>query len=134
MFHDFKPSAEARKSRSRLRRSILAAFVIYIGGGTMVVAPMLMVMSHRSTDRDRGSGFAFFYVAMALGFAIGSFGGAPLVEAGGFSLAMGVLGISGLAVSAGLTVLDPGLGRRGGVAIVGPTDQPGEGTAMAAVD
>jgi predicted MFS family arabinose efflux permease len=104
------------------------------GGGTMVVAPMLMVMSHRSTDRDRGSGFAFFYVAMALGFAIGSFGGAPLVEAGGFSLAMGVLGISGLAVSAGLTVLDPGLGRRGGVAIVGPTDQPGEGTAMAAVD
>ena len=38
MFHDFKPSAEARKSRSRLRRSILAAFVIYIGGGTMVVA------------------------------------------------------------------------------------------------
>jgi MFS family permease len=84
-------------------------------GGVLVVAPMLMVMSHRSGDRDRGSAFAFFYVAMALGNAIGSIGGAPLFAAGGFPLAMTALGITGLVVSALLTFVDPGLGQRSGL-------------------
>ena len=38
MFDDFTPSPEARRSRSRLGRSILAASVLYFGGGTMLVA------------------------------------------------------------------------------------------------
>jgi MFS family permease len=86
-------------------------------GGILVIGPMLMVMSHRSTDRDRGSGFAFFYVAMALGNAVGSIGGAPLVTAGGFTLAMAVLGVGGLVVSALVTLVDGGLGRPSGIAL-----------------
>ena len=38
MFDDFTPSPEAKKSGRRLRRSMVAASVIYIGGGTMLVA------------------------------------------------------------------------------------------------
>jgi periplasmic protein TonB len=38
MFDDFTPSPEAKKSRRRLHRSIVAASVIYIGGGSMLVA------------------------------------------------------------------------------------------------
>jgi MFS family permease len=86
-------------------------------GGILVIGPMLMVMAHRSTDRDRGSGFAFFYVAMALGNAIGSIGGAPLVAAGGFGLAMTALGVVGLIVSAVLTLIDGGLANRSGLPI-----------------
>ena len=84
-------------------------------GGILVIGPLLMVISHRSADRDRGSGFAYFYVAMALGNAVGSVGGAPLVAVGGFALAMTALGVTGLAVSAILTLVDGGLGRRSGL-------------------
>ncbi len=86
-------------------------------GGILVIGPLLMVMSHRSTDRDRGSGFAFFYVAMALGNAVGSIAGAPLVAAGGFVFAMSALGISGLALAALLTLADTGLGSPGGLRV-----------------
>ena len=86
-------------------------------GGILVIGPLLMVISHRSTDRDRGSGFAYFYVAMALGNAIGSIAGAPLVAAGGFVFAMSALGISGLVLAALLTLVDPGLGSRGGLRV-----------------
>ena len=86
-------------------------------GGILVIGPLLMVMSHRSTDRDRGSGFAFFYVAMALGNAIGSIAGAPLVSTGGFVLAMSVLGVGGLVLSALLALVDRGLGSRGGLIV-----------------
>lgn len=86
-------------------------------GGILVIGPLLMVISHRSTDRDRGSGFAYFYVAMALGNAIGSIAGAPLFAAGGFVFAMSALGISGLVLAALLTVADSGLGSRGGLRV-----------------
>jgi MFS family permease len=95
--------------------TLIVAGFLAGAGGVLVVAPMLMVMSHRSGDRDRGSAFAFFYVAMALGNAIGSIGGAPLFAAGGFALAMAALGITGLVVSALLTFADPGLGQRSGI-------------------
>jgi periplasmic protein TonB len=38
MFDDFTPSPDAKKSRSRLRGSVLAACVLYISGGAMLVA------------------------------------------------------------------------------------------------
>ena len=96
-------------------------------GGIMVIGPLLMVISHRSTDRVRGSAFAFFYVAMALGNAIGSIGGAPFVAAGGFVLAMSALGVTGLALSAMLTLIDGGLGHRSGLArVTTPAAGPAE--------
>ena len=83
-------------------------------GGILVIGPLLMTMSHRSTDRDRGSAFAFFYVAMALGNAIGSVSGAPFVAAGGFTLAMTSLGgVLGLVLAAIITHADGGLAHRG---------------------
>jgi MFS family permease len=95
--------------------TLVAAGFMAGAGGVLVVAPMLMVMSHRSGDRDRGSAFAFFYVAVALGNAIGSIGGAPLFAAGGFPLAMTVLGITGLVAATLLTFVDRGLGHRSGI-------------------
>jgi MFS family permease len=86
-------------------------------GGILVIGPLLMTMSHRSTDRDRGSAFAFFYVAMALGNAIGSVGGAAFVAAGGFGLAMTSLGVTGLVLAAILTLADGGLAQRSGLAV-----------------
>ncbi len=94
--------------------TFIAAGFFAGAGGILVIGPMLMVMSHRSSDRDRGSGFAFFYVAMALGNAIGSIGGAPLVAVSGFNLAMASLGVTGVLISAVLTLLDGGLGRPSG--------------------
>jgi MFS family permease len=98
--------------------TLIVAGFLAGAAGVLVVAPMLLVMSHRSGDRDRGSGFAFFYVAMALGNAIGSVGGAPLFAAGGFPLAMSALGITGLVGAAVLTFVDQELGRRSGMAQV----------------
>jgi MFS family permease len=87
------------------------------GGGILVIGPLLMTMSHRSTDRDRGSAFAYFYVALALGNAIGSIGGAAFFAAGGFALAMVSLGVTGLVVAAVIAIADAGLGQRSGLAI-----------------
>ena len=54
---------------------------------------------------------------MALGNAIGSVGGAAFVAAGGFTLAMSSLGITGLILAAIITLADGGLAHRSGLAV-----------------
>ena len=81
-------------------------------GGAIVMTPLLVELSHRSTDADRGSAFALFSGSLATAMAIGSIGGAPVVAILGLSAAL-VVGILLILVSIGLTLSDPSLRRRG---------------------
>ena len=57
-------------------------------GGGLVITPMLVEISRRSRDADRGSAFALFSAANAGALAIGSIGGAIVLERFGFEGAM----------------------------------------------
>jgi DHA1 family 2-module integral membrane pump EmrD-like MFS transporter len=81
-------------------------------GGAIVMTPILVELSHRSTDADRGSAFALFSGSLATAMALGSIGGAPVVAVLGLSAAL-VVGILLILVSIGLTLSDPSLRRRG---------------------
>lgn len=81
-------------------------------GGAIVMTPILVELSHRSTDADRGSAFALFSGSLATAMAIGSIGGAPVVAILGLSAAL-VVGILLILVSIGLTLADPSLRRHG---------------------
>ena len=88
-----------------------------LGGasGALVMTPILVELSHRSSDADRGSAFALFSGGLAAAMSLGSIGGAPLVAIPGMSAALGV-GILLIGVSIGLTLADPSLKvKRGGV-------------------
>ena len=80
------------------------------------MTPILVELSHRSSDADRGSAFALFSGGLATAMTLGSIGGAPIVALFGLSAAIGV-GILLIFVSIGLTLADPTLrGRHGGPA------------------
>ncbi len=90
-------------------------------GAAPIVTPLLLELTRRSTDADRGSAFALFSAGFAAAIALGSIGAAPVVAAAGFEVAIGVA-MGGLLLAAGVALLDPGLrvGRRGrGVAPAG---------------
>jgi DHA1 family multidrug resistance protein-like MFS transporter len=87
-----------------------------LGGaaGALVMTPILVELSHRSSDADRGSAFALFSGGLATAMTLGSIGGAPVVAAFGLSAAL-ALGIGLIFVSIALTLSDPSLrNRRGG--------------------
>jgi DHA1 family multidrug resistance protein-like MFS transporter len=87
-----------------------------LGGasGALVMTPILVELSHRSSDADRGSAFALFSGGLATAMSLGSIGGAPIVAVLGMSAALAV-GILLIGVSIGLTLADPSLrARRGG--------------------
>jgi DHA1 family multidrug resistance protein-like MFS transporter len=86
-----------------------------LGGaaGALVMTPILVELSHRSTDADRGSAFALFSGGLAAAMSLGSIGGAPLVALLGLSAAL-VVGIGLIGVSIVLTVTDPSLRPRPG--------------------
>jgi MFS family permease len=89
---------------------LLGAGLLTGAGGGLILTPLLVEMSHLSTDEDRGSAFAVFSGALAGAIILGSIGGAPIVAAAGFEAAIAA-SIGGLALSAILTALDPGLSR-----------------------
>jgi predicted MFS family arabinose efflux permease len=72
---------------------------------------MLVEISRRSRDADRGSAFALFSAANAGALAIGSIGGAIVLERFGFETAM-LATLAGLIGAAIMTLLDAGLRRR----------------------
>ena len=83
-------------------------------GGAVVITPITVEMSRRSTDADRGSAFSLFSGAIAAAITLGSVGGAPIVALFGLSAAIGV-GILLIFIAIGLTLADPTLrGRPGG--------------------
>jgi MFS family permease len=77
-------------------------------GGAVILTPVLLELSHRSSDADRGSAFALYTGALATAMTLGSIGGAPVVALFGLSAAL-VLGIVLILVSIVLTLLDPSL-------------------------
>lgn len=58
-------------------------------GAGLLLTPLLVEMSRRSSEADRGSAFSLFSGALATALVIGSIGVAPLVAAAGFSAALG---------------------------------------------
>ncbi|HWP63232.1 MAG TPA: MFS transporter, partial [Candidatus Binatia bacterium] len=82
-------------------------------GAALIVTPLLLELTRRSTDADRGSAFALFSAGFAAAIALGSIGAAPLVAVAGFEVAIGVAMV-GLALAAGVALGDGGLrvGRR----------------------
>ena len=80
------------------------------GGAGAVMTPVLVELSHRSTDADRGSAFAMFSVALAAAIVLGSIGAAPIISTFGFEATIAAT-IGGLILAALLTLADPGLVR-----------------------
>jgi predicted MFS family arabinose efflux permease len=91
-------------------------------GGGIVITPITVELSRRSSDADRGSAFSLFSGGMAAAMTIGSIGGAPVVATLGLSAAL-AMGMALIAVSMVLTIGDRSLAGRG---------RPGGGGAVIA--
>jgi MFS family permease len=90
---------------------LVAAGVLTGTGGGLVITPLLVELSRRSGDADRGSAFSLFSAANAGALAIGSIGGALVVGSLGFNTAM-LATLAGVGGAALVAILDPGLRRR----------------------
>ena len=90
---------------------LIVAGALTGAGGALVITPLLVEMSRRSADADRGSAFALFSAANASALAVGSIAGAAIVATLGFEVAM-LATLGATFAAAGLTVLDHGLKRR----------------------
>ena len=77
-------------------------------GGAIVITPITVEMSRRSTDADRGSAFSLFSGALAGAMTLGSVGGAPIVALFGLSAAL-VAGVGLIVVAMVLTLADRSL-------------------------
>jgi predicted MFS family arabinose efflux permease len=71
-------------------------------GAAIIIIPILLALTERSTDADRGSAFALFNACFAGAIALGSIGTAPLIDTLGFEplLVIGVIALAGSAVIA----------------------------------
>jgi MFS family permease len=79
-------------------------------GGALVITPLLVELSRRSGDADRGSAFSLLSAANATALALGSIGGAAIVAVAGFEVAL-LATLIGL-IGAGLVAMrDAGLHR-----------------------
>jgi MFS family permease len=95
---------------------ILAVAGVLTGaGGGVVITPLLVELSRRSADADRGSAFALFSASLAAALVLGSIGAAPIVAAAGFEAAI-LATLGGLFLSALVVLSDRSLrgGRRRG--------------------
>jgi DHA1 family multidrug resistance protein-like MFS transporter len=90
---------------------LIAAGLLGGVGGGLVMTPILVDLSRRSTDADRGSAFSLFSAALATALVIGSIGAAPLIGTVGFEAAM-LAGLVGVVVAAGVAAADRGLRAR----------------------
>jgi MFS family permease len=90
---------------------LVIAGVLSGAGAGLVLTPVLVELSRRSGDADRGSAFSLFSAAQAGALVLGSIGVAPLVAVFGFEVAL-LATLIGIAGSAILTLWDPGLRAR----------------------
>ena len=97
---------------------LVLAGVLSGAGAGLVLTPVLVELSRRSGDADRGSAFSLFSAAQAGALVLGSIGVSPLVAVFGFEVAL-LATLIGIAGSAVLTLSDPGLRAR-------PADAHGE--------
>jgi len=80
-------------------------------GGGLVITPILVELSRRSDDHDRGSAFSLFSGALAGAIALGSVGAAPIVGIAGFEAAI-VLGLVSMIAAIVVALIDDGLAIR----------------------
>jgi MFS family permease len=92
-------------------------------GGGLVMTPILVELSRRSTDADRGSAFSLFSAALAAALVIGSIGAAPLIATIGFSGAM-LAGLAGVVGAAVVAVFDAGLRTRPRRHVIAEAQEP----------
>jgi MFS family permease len=78
------------------------------GGAGLVLTPLLVEISRRSTDADRGSAFALISAALAAALVVGSIGTAPIIASAGFEATI-LVTIAGLAAATVVALADPGL-------------------------
>jgi MFS transporter, DHA1 family, multidrug resistance protein len=99
---------------------LIVAGALTGGGAGLVLTPLLVEISRRSTDADRGSGFAMMSAALAGALVLGSIGAAPIIASAGFEATI-LATIVGLACATLVALADPRLAtsaasRRGTVA------------------
>jgi predicted MFS family arabinose efflux permease len=90
-------------------------------GAALVVQPLMLALTNRSTDADRGSAFALFNAMFAAGLALGSIGTAPFVDQVGFATLMSIALVA-VAGAVAVAVADRGLRQR-------PVRRSGQNTA-----
>jgi MFS family permease len=90
---------------------VVIAGVLSGAGAGLVMTPVLVELSRRSGDADRGSAFSLFSAALAVALAVGSIGGAPLVATFGFEVAL-LATLAGIGGAAVITLWDAGLRGR----------------------
>jgi MFS family permease len=88
---------------------VIAGLLTGSGGG-VVITPLLVELSRRSGDADRGSAFSLFSASMAGALVLGSIGAAPIVAFAGFEAAI-LATLGGLFLSALVALSDQSLRR-----------------------
>jgi MFS family permease len=92
---------------------LMVAGVLTGGGAGLLMTPILLELSRRSSEADRGSAFSLFSGALAAALVLGSIGAAPLVAAAGFEAAIAA-SIAGLGLAAVVALGDPALRKARG--------------------
>jgi MFS transporter, DHA1 family, multidrug resistance protein len=77
-------------------------------GAGLVMTPLLVELSRRSTDADRGSAFALYSAMLAVAIVVGSIGTAPIIAFAGFEGAL-VAPLVAVAIAAAVASGDPGM-------------------------
>lgn len=90
---------------------LIAAGALTGAGAALIVVPILLALSERSSDADRGSAFALFSASFAAAIALGSIGTAPLIDLLGFEVLL-VATVAALILAALVALADRGLGAR----------------------
>jgi MFS family permease len=87
---------------------LVVAGLLSGGGAGLVMTPILVELSRRSGDADRGSAFSLFSAALASALVVGSIGGAPVVAWFGFEVAL-LVTLAGVGAATVVAVSDAGL-------------------------
>ena len=90
---------------------LVVAGLLTGGGAGVILTPLLVEISRRSSDADRGSAFAMFSASLAAALVLGSIGASPIIAVAGFEATI-LATIAGLGLAAGVALLDPGLSQR----------------------
>jgi MFS family permease len=83
------------------------------GGAGLVLTPLIVEISRRSTDADRGSAFAMLSAALAAALVLGSIGAAPIIALAGFEATI-LATIVGLVLASVVALADTGLASTAG--------------------
>ena len=87
---------------------LIVAGTLTGGGAGLVLTPLLVEISRRSTDADRGSAFAMMSAALAGALVLGSIGVAPIIATAGFEATI-LASIVGLVLASLVALADAGL-------------------------